>query len=72
VGGGIRVAQIDPADPLIEEWDVVILTADFAAVLAARELDADNHAEGSYEFVLTHDRDLATAAALTLINRLPA
>jgi EAL domain-containing protein (putative c-di-GMP-specific phosphodiesterase class I) len=72
VGGGIRVAHIDPADPLLEEWDVVVLTADFAAVLAARELDAANHVEGSYEFVLTHDRELATAAALTLINRLPA
>jgi EAL domain-containing protein (putative c-di-GMP-specific phosphodiesterase class I) len=68
----IRVGQIDAADPLIDEWDVVVLTADFAAVLAARELDAGNHAVGSYEFVLTHDRDLATAAALTLINRLPA
>ncbi|MGY4858823.1 sensor domain-containing phosphodiesterase [Cryobacterium sp. AP23] len=68
----IRVAPIDPADPLIDEWDVVVLTADFAAVLAAREVDASNHDEGSYEFVLTHDRDLATAAAFTLINRLPA
>jgi EAL domain-containing protein (putative c-di-GMP-specific phosphodiesterase class I) len=66
----IRVGQIDPADPLLQEWDIVVLTADFAAVLAARELDPDQHAEGSYEFVLTHDRDLATAAALTLINRL--
>jgi len=71
-GSGIRSAQIDPADPLVDEWDIVVLTADFAAVLAAREVDPDNHAEGSYEFVLTHDRDLATAAALTLINRLPA
>jgi EAL domain-containing protein (putative c-di-GMP-specific phosphodiesterase class I) len=71
-GSRIRVGQIDQADPLLEEWDVVVLTADFAAVLAAREVDTDNHAEGSYEFVLTHDRDLATAAALTLINRLPA
>ena len=69
-GSGIRVAQIDPADPLLDEWDIVVLTADFAAVLAAREVDPHNHAEGAYEFVLTHDRDLATAAALTLINRL--
>jgi len=67
----IRVSQIAPADPLLDEWDIVVLTADFASVLAAREVDPDNHAEGSYEFVLTHDRDLATAAALTLINRLP-
>jgi EAL domain-containing protein (putative c-di-GMP-specific phosphodiesterase class I) len=71
-GSRIRVGQIDPADPLLEEWDIVVLTADFAAVLAARELDPGKHTEGSYEFVLTHDRDLATAAALTLINRLPA
>jgi len=70
-GSRIRVGQIAPADPLLDEWDIVVLTADFAAVLAAREVDSDNHAEGSYEFVLTHDRDLATAAALTLINRLP-
>jgi EAL domain-containing protein (putative c-di-GMP-specific phosphodiesterase class I) len=65
----IRVGQIDSLDPLIAEWDIVILTADFSAVLAARELDVDNHDEGSYEFVITHDRDLATAAALALINR---
>jgi len=71
-GSRIRVGQIDSADPLLQEWDIVVLTADFAAVLAARELDAANHAQGSYEFVLSHDRDLATAAALTLINRLPA
>ncbi|MET0955482.1 MAG: EAL domain-containing protein [Cryobacterium sp.] len=71
-GSRIRVGQIDPADPLLQEWDIVVLTADFAAVLAARELDPGKHAEGSYEFVLTHDRDLATAAALALINRLPA
>lgn len=68
----IRVAQIGPTDPLLDEWDIVVLTADFAAVLAAREVNPSNHAEGSYEFVLTHDRDLATAAALTLINRLLA
>ena len=65
----IRVAQIDSADPLIAEWDIVVLTADFSAVLAAREVDASNHDEGSYEFVITHDRDLATAAALALLSR---
>ena len=68
----IRVAQIDSLDPLITEWDIVVLTADFAAVLAAREIDAGNHDEGSYEFVITHDRDLTTAAALTLLTRAAA
>lgn len=70
-GRGIRVAEIDANDPLLNEWDIVVLTADFAAVLAAREVDPANHAAGSFEFVVTHDRELATAAALTLINRLP-
>jgi EAL domain-containing protein (putative c-di-GMP-specific phosphodiesterase class I) len=71
VGSRIRVAQIDSLDPLITEWDIVVLTADFSAVLAAREVDGGSHEEGSYEFVLTHDRDLATVAALTLMNRPP-
>lgn len=68
-GSRIRVAQIDSLDPLITEWDIVVLTADFSAVLAAREVDAGNHDKGAYEFVITHDRDLTTAAALTLLNR---
>ena len=67
-GSKIQVVQIDPLDPLIHEWDIVVLTADFSAVLAAREVDAGNHDEGAYEFVISHDRELATAAALSLLQ----
>ena len=67
-GSQVRVVQIDPLDPLIKEWDIVVLTADFSAVLAAREVDAGNHDEGSYEFVISHDRELATKAAIALIQ----
>ncbi|MCS5723070.1 EAL domain-containing protein [Herbiconiux sp. CPCC 203407] len=66
---GIRLAPIPDGDPLLAEWDIVVVTADFAAVLAARELDASRHGEGVYEFALSHDRGLAVAAAKVLLER---
>lgn len=66
---GAHVTQISPEDPLLEEWDIVVLTADFAAVLVARETDPGRHSEGSYDFVVSHDRELALAAARNLIYR---
>jgi EAL domain-containing protein (putative c-di-GMP-specific phosphodiesterase class I) len=65
----IHVAPITAGDALLQEWDIVVLTADFAAVLVARETDPSRHAEGVYEFVLSHDRALAVAAARHLIHR---
>jgi EAL domain-containing protein (putative c-di-GMP-specific phosphodiesterase class I) len=56
-------------DPLAEEWDVVLLTADYAAALTARELDPSRHREGLYEFVLTTDRALVTQCARALLSR---
>lgn len=69
---GIRTSSISADDPLAREWDIVVLTADFAAVLAAVETNPGNHDIGEYDFVLTHDRSTAVEAAKTLIRRLPA
>jgi EAL domain-containing protein (putative c-di-GMP-specific phosphodiesterase class I) len=69
---GAQVFQIPQSDPLLEEWDIVVLTADFAAVLVAREIDSARHAEGVYDFVVSHDRELALAAARNLIYRASA
>ncbi|WP_291039933.1 EAL domain-containing protein [Herbiconiux sp.] len=66
---GIRLAPIPDGDRLLAEWDIVVVTADFAAVLAARELDPSRHGEGVYEFALSHDRGLAVAAAKVLLER---
>jgi EAL domain-containing protein (putative c-di-GMP-specific phosphodiesterase class I) len=66
---GVRVVPIRDGDPLLAEWDIVVVTADFAAVLVARELDPSRHAEGVYEFALSHDRELALAAAGALLRR---
>jgi EAL domain-containing protein (putative c-di-GMP-specific phosphodiesterase class I) len=69
---GARVSQIPEGDRLLEEWDIVVLTADFAAVLVACEVDASRHAEGVYDFVVSHDRELALSAARNLIYRASA
>jgi hypothetical protein len=69
---GAQVSQIPEGDPLLEEWDIVVLTADFAAVLVAREVDASLPDEGVYDFVVSHDRELALAAARNLIYRASA
>lgn len=58
---------ISPGDPLEAEWDVIILTADYAAALTARETDPSQHVEGHYDFILTTDRTLVTQAARALL-----
>ena len=65
----IRVCGIAEDEPLAAEWDVVVLTADFAATLVAREVDPAHHAAGLYDFVLTHDRGLAVDVARRLLHR---
>jgi EAL domain-containing protein (putative c-di-GMP-specific phosphodiesterase class I) len=65
----IHVNQVAADDPLLQEWDVVVLTVDFAAVLSARLKDTSQHGEGTYDFILSHDRALAAAAARSLILR---
>jgi EAL domain-containing protein (putative c-di-GMP-specific phosphodiesterase class I) len=55
-------------DPLTGEWDVAIISTDFAALLAAREVQGGSARQ--FEFVLTHDRRLVLEAAHSLLARL--
>ena len=79
----VHLADVGPADALKHEWNVAVVTPDFAALLAARRVPAadpgsgdgsrpDDDAGGdrAFEFVLTHDRSLAVAAARALALRL--
>ncbi|MET0929984.1 MAG: EAL domain-containing protein [Aeromicrobium sp.] len=66
---GVHVAGLAAGDPLVEEWDVVVLTPDFAAMLVAASRLGD-HDAGEFDFILTHDRQLVIDAALSLITRL--
>ncbi|MBC7632380.1 EAL domain-containing protein [Aeromicrobium sp.] len=55
-------------EPLTGEWAVAVISTDFAALLAAREMR--NTSQLQFEFVLTHDRRLVLEAAHSLFARL--
>ncbi|HEX5909302.1 MAG TPA: EAL domain-containing protein, partial [Thermoleophilaceae bacterium] len=68
----VRGANLEPSDPLVEEWDVVVVDPHFAGALTARDLgdtgcpDLDRR----FDFKLTHDRDLVVRAARSLMARI--
>ncbi|QTE27905.1 sensor domain-containing phosphodiesterase [Pengzhenrongella sicca] len=67
---GVRGTALSRQDPLAREWTVVVLGAHTAAALMARDL-GDEGADGDreFEFVVTYDRALVTAAAQALVGR---
>jgi EAL domain-containing protein (putative c-di-GMP-specific phosphodiesterase class I) len=68
---GVRGTALSVQDPLASEWTVVVLGAHTAAALMARDLGhsgADGDRE--FEFVVSYDRSLVTAAAHSLVGRL--
>jgi EAL domain-containing protein (putative c-di-GMP-specific phosphodiesterase class I)/DICT domain-containing protein len=67
---GVRGAPLASDDPLLGEWDIVVLTPHFAAALLARDL-GDNGAdlERRFEYALTYRRATVVRAAAALISR---
>jgi EAL domain-containing protein (putative c-di-GMP-specific phosphodiesterase class I) len=67
---GVRGCILDSDDPLVGEWDIVVVGPHFTATLVARDLgDTGPDSERRFEFVLSHDRELAIKVALTLMSR---
>jgi EAL domain-containing protein (putative c-di-GMP-specific phosphodiesterase class I) len=70
---GVRGVALDLADPLRGEWTVTVIAPHFAAAFVARDLgDEVADMDRRFDFVLTYDRELATAAARALMHRLAA
>lgn len=68
---GVRGWALDPRDPLVEEWTVLVLGAHAASALVARAAgDADEDGDRPFDMVVTHDRALVTAAARAVVRRL--
>lgn len=68
---GVRGTALDEDDPLAREWTVVVLGAHHAAALIAKDLgDEGPDRERQFEFVVTYDRAVVTAAAHALVGRL--
>ncbi|WP_084180709.1 sensor domain-containing phosphodiesterase [Jatrophihabitans endophyticus] len=67
---GVRGANLDPADPVRQEWDVVVLAPHFAGALLARDLgDTGPDASRRFRFALTYRRDAVVAAMHVLLDR---
>ncbi|KJC64856.1 hypothetical protein TZ00_04115 [Agreia bicolorata] len=66
----VCAVELDETDPLVAEWNVVVISPNFAATLAARQLGEPSPTNDTYEFILTHDRRLTIEAARTLVARL--
>lgn len=68
---GVRGWALDPHDPLVEEWTVLVLGAHAASALVARAAGhADTDGDRPFDMVVTHDRGLVTAAARAVVRRL--
>ncbi len=67
---GVRGADLEAGDPVLQEWDIVVLAPHFAAALIARDLGQGGaEEERFFEFALTYNRATAEAAARSLMSR---
>jgi EAL domain-containing protein (putative c-di-GMP-specific phosphodiesterase class I) len=67
---GVRGAPLAPDDPLVDEWDIIVLTPHFAAALLARDLgDTGPDLDRSFDYALTYRRDVVVRAASALLSR---
>ena len=67
---GVRGCVLNPSDPLVGEWTIVVVGPHFAATLVARDLgDTGPDNDRRFEFVLSHNRELAIQVAFVLMSR---
>jgi DICT domain-containing protein len=67
----VRGTALSAQDPLASEWTVVVLGAHTSAALMSRDLgDGGPNGDREFEFAVTYDRALITAAAHSLVGRL--
>ena len=70
---GVRWGQLDAADKLRGEWNLVVLGPHFAAALVARDCGDDGpEAQRRFQTVTTHDRELVIAIGQILLRGLLA
>ena len=67
---GVRGGRLSPADRLVGERSVAVVTPRFATVLAAHDLGPEEPEDRRISYVLSRDRELATHAAAALMSRI--
>ncbi|HEX4751318.1 MAG TPA: EAL domain-containing protein [Solirubrobacterales bacterium] len=71
---GVRGVHIDTDEALRGEWSVIVLAPHFGAAFVARDLGDTGcpDRERRFDFALTHDRELVTKVACSMMRRLAA
>jgi EAL domain-containing protein (putative c-di-GMP-specific phosphodiesterase class I) len=70
---GVRGVHLADDEALRGEWNVVVLAPHFGAAFVARDLgDEGPDRERRFDFALTHDRELVTEVARSMMRRLAA
>lgn len=67
---GLRGIDIHDDDPVRGTWNVIVISAHFASMLAAKERPAARGGEREYDFIFTYDRDLIVECAQALTLRI--
>jgi EAL domain-containing protein (putative c-di-GMP-specific phosphodiesterase class I) len=66
---GVHGGRLHAGDPVAREWTVAVVSAHASAALSACD---PGMGDGQYDYVLTHDRELAAAATAALMARIPS
>ncbi len=67
---GLKGINIYEDDPVSGTWNVIAISAHFAAMVAAKERPLDGAEEQEFDFIFTYDRDLIVECAQALILRI--
>ena len=66
---GLRGVSIYEDDPVSGTWNVIVISAHFASMLAAKECPRNGSAEQEFDFIFTYDRDVIVECAQALMLR---
>jgi EAL domain-containing protein (putative c-di-GMP-specific phosphodiesterase class I) len=67
---GLKGINIYEDDPVSGTWNVIVISAHFAAMLAAKERRHTDGAEQEFDFIFTYDRALIVECAQALMLRI--
>jgi EAL domain-containing protein (putative c-di-GMP-specific phosphodiesterase class I) len=67
---GLRGINIYEDDPVSGTWNVIVISAHFAAMVAAKERPKEVGEEQELDFIFTYDRELIVECAQALILRI--
>jgi hypothetical protein len=67
---GMKGIDILEDDPVNGTWNVIVISAHYASMLAAKERPSDGSAEQEFDFIFTYDRDVIVECAQALMLRI--